>query len=391
MYTGVTEHLLRESDASLDQFDESRENSEIEPPYPIKTSDSVETHKITPLLYLRTKHKLFLGLIGFYWPDGRDAFFTHILMHTYNSLVRLAFLMYVVEGFLMIYITSTRGVNGAWLAFGIVLLIQSGILIPNFFYNADRLNNLHLQRNDLQYYAECVRYALAMFIILTVLGYVIPITLTVVYFKENSISAAIMYSSLFLGILAASVTIAGNLFFILVDLKVSLQLVRQLIDKQNKKLITMVMFNAIRAEIESRVLAHRFATNSMLLMSLLDLTIGLIILLIYFKSFNPAVIVSLVLSFTKGLPYLVIVFFKSAEVNECSDLLTSLLGMVEWDENGLQEMMRVKLYINSQVRPISYPMVGMRLRVQTVMLQLGAWTVLFIAGVIRGIIVSSIE
>lgn len=353
-----------------------------------KTTDD----DISVLDYLRKKHASFLMLIGFYWPTMKNSFPLIGLLYLWNLLVRFSILTYALEGVIMIWaaVASELLDMSFGLTFGIILIVQSFLLVPIFRFAQVRLQTLKARRNEFQFYEECIRYSIMVFAITATFGFILPIEMSFFYFHEKSASGVVLYIAVYSTIIASACCVSANVFFALVDMKVCLHLVKDLISRQQNKSLSMKQFNTVRDEIEGRVQSYQTTNNAILFLALLDVSVGLLILLLYSKEYNILVIFALVFSLLKEAPYVITMLLRSAEINENVDQLSAQLGLSEWDETGLQEMLRVKLYINSQAKLISYPMAGFRLKVRSVMLQIAGWLILFAVGLIKSIIISTI-
>ncbi len=220
----------------------------------------------------------------------------------------------------------------------------------------------------------------------TSISCLLPILDIVSFSKDNSQAISLAtYAILFFGQTAYSLILSANLFFILLDCKVSSVLVDQLINLQKENLLTLDKYNAVRTEIDNRV-KNTFWLNFMLVVVCILNGLAALALLVFSTLTIEFKIVALLL-LIKELPFLIIVFYKSAGVNDKSDRLITMLATDAWDiEQITQCNHRTILYINAEGRRISFPLAGLRMNYKDVHRQFAGWLLAAIFAVIKAAI-----
>jgi hypothetical protein len=163
--------------------------------------------------------------------------------------------------------------------------------------------------------------------------------------------------------------------------------------------------------VESRV-SHSLWLNYVLVVTSLVNVVGVIFALFLFQGNHiPQVTIGVTFLLLKEVPFLVVVFYKSAGVNERSEKLVSMLA-ISCDNNDEHDVceqqqqsqsqsrntthnthnmattthhtqQRTVLYINASGKRISFPLAGLRLTYQDVGQQLGVWSVAILFSVAR--------
>ena len=161
---------------------------------------------------------------------------------------------------------------------------------------------------------------------------------------------------------------------------------------------------------ESRV-SHSLWLNYVLVVTSLVNVVGVIFALFLFQGNHiPQVTIGVTFLLLKEVPFLVVVFYKSAGVNERSEKLVSVLA-ISCDNDDEHDVLceqqqqsynsthnthnthntvtthhtqqRTVLYINASGKRISFPLAGLRLTYQDVGQQLGVWSVAILFSVAR--------
>jgi hypothetical protein len=120
-----------------------------------------------------------------------------------------------------------------------------------------------------------------------------------------------------------------NLFFLLLDAKVSAQLVDQLIQRAADQTLTTAALDAVREEIHSRVRNARWATDLIVapcIASVLTIVLLIFHMYHYVRFLSSAWIIALI----KELMFLFVAFWYVSIVNEKANLLTRKLSTAVW-------------------------------------------------------------
>ena len=183
-----------------------------------------------------------------------------------------------------------------------------------------------------------------------------------------------------------------NMFFLVLDLKVSMLLIDQLHILADKKMLTVDKFNLVRTEVQRRVSASKLASDFVIIPSLAS-AIGIIIAVALARhaqsqsdddGSHTLVYAGIVLIQLKELFYIAIAFWYVAKVNGRADELTVKLSEGFWGEYknpnntvsydsseqanleapekvDLADLHRVSVYMSGISRPISFTLLFKRL------------------------------
>jgi len=179
-----------------------------------------------------------------------------------------------------------------------------------------------------------------------------------------------------------------NMFFLVLDLKVSLLLLDQLHILADKKMLTMRTFSLVRTEIHKRVSASKLACDFVIIPSLAS-ALGIIISIALVREAGTyqdeiKMYLGFVMIQLKELFYLAVAFWYVAKVNGRADELTVKLSEVFWGEYqnpdnmiscdsseqanqvssekvDLTDLHRVSIYMSGTSRPISFTLLFKRL------------------------------
>lgn len=205
-----------------------------------------------------------------------------------------------------------------------------------------------------------------------------------------------------------------NMFFLVLDLKVSLLLLDQLHILADKKMLTMEKFNLVRTEIHRRVSASKLASDFVVIPSLASV-VGIIIsvtLLRQAQAYNDddgselTVYTGLILIQLKELFYIAVAFWYVAKVNGRADELTVKLSEGFWGEYknpnnaiscdpnqqddhelvekvDLTDLHRVSLHMSGISRPISFTLLFKRLSWENVIVSAVGFGVTLLISFIR--------
>ena len=213
-----------------------------------------------------------------------------------------------------------------------------------------------------------------------------------------------------------------NLFFLLLDLKVSLLLLDQLHLLAGTRMLTMEKFSSVRAEIQRRVTASRLACDFILLPSVASI-IGIVISVFLLDhttqqgdsdddedyDIRMEGYIGLIFIQLKELFYVAFAFWYVAKVNGRADELTLKLSETVWGdyqsinnvidksdhvekcqeqrmEQVVNDMQRVSVYMSANSRPISFTLLFKRVTWKTVILSVIGFGVTLLVGIVKSIV-----
>ena len=159
-----------------------------------------------------------------------------------------------------------------------------------------------------------------------------------------------------------SQTLAFNMFFLIMDLKVSNLLLDQMFILADKHLLSFKLFNMVRNDIHRRVEESRWASDFIIipcLASMLSIIILIFVATSMVWSFNAAWITGLL----KELIFVTVAFWYVAKVNGKADELTQKLSKMSWllvDSEMNTDCIISGSSGNSGVRSVNNSDIGMR-------------------------------
>jgi hypothetical protein len=212
-----------------------------------------------------------------------------------------------------------------------------------------------------------------------------------------------------------------NLFFLLLDAKVSAQLVDQLTQRAADQTLTTAALDAAREEIHSRVRNARWATD--LIVAPCIASVLTIVLLIFHMYRDVRFLCSAwIVALTKELTFLFVAFWYVSIVNEKANLLTRKLSTAVWlptilyqhnsgsagntaeaqaelehytagaiDKTSvmLRELQRLTLCVSCMNDPISFKLLWKRVSWQNVALSAAGLCLTVSIGIVRSIVIGA--
>lgn len=212
-----------------------------------------------------------------------------------------------------------------------------------------------------------------------------------------------------LGGLCISLSMTFNMFFLIMDLKVSSLLLDQLLLLADKRRLTVKVFNKVRDEIHRRVDDSKFASDFIIAPCALS---TLAIAMLIFHSISWELSLGLVLNFLKELIFISVAFWYVAKVNGKADAITLKLSRESWlaadrDEHQIGEeekgavspqddeyerscmtvdLHRLSVYATACAEPISFTLLFKRVSWENVVLSAAGIVVTFVVGIIKGLV-----
>jgi hypothetical protein len=226
-------------------------------------------------------------------------------------------------------------------------------------------------------------------------------------------------SYIVLASLLQSFLFAANLFFILVDVQCSKQLILFAIELQNSGQLKLSFINKIRDEINQRVQRSALPNNCLMVVAIYYSVFILAAFLFFDNSFSfrlsRAAVVSIMF---REIFFLIVSFWETAKVNEIANTLVlrlsrdivvlapafqQLTNQIDQSnskkqptksnnddlENGLSwrsdevtdHLHRLMIFMNVSGDPLSFRLAGMRLTRQDILLRFGLWVVGIVIGI----------
>lgn len=200
-----------------------------------------------------------------------------------------------------------------------------------------------------------------------------------------------VYSFVLAADIVTAMYLTYNLFFLLLDVNVSKQLVDQMYISADSKKLTLKQFCAARNEIHRRVDLSTWTTNIVIIPCLASMVAMLLILFSRIPALNTS---SFVVSLLKEYFFVAVAFYYVAQVNERADGLTVKLSDAEWypDVESLHsaDAQRISVHMSSVSRPISFTLLFKRINWQNVVVSSGGFAISLFISILRNIVMASL-
>jgi hypothetical protein len=330
-------------------------------------------------------------------------------------LLLLAFVCYFVltAYFLMLALNSADKFLDAFLVIGIPI---QGISLGYATYHLTERINSPTEILELPHYKEVFPFTIGILIVFLLTA--LPIILYD-YPAEVGVWNYLFTSYIVLASLLQSFLFAANLFFILVDVQCSKQLILFAIELQNSGQLKLSFINKIRDEINQRVQRSALPNNCLMVVAIYYSVFILAAFLFFDNSFSfrlsRAAVVSIMF---REIFFLIVSFWETAKVNEIANTLVlrlsrdivvlapafqQLTNQIDQSnskkqptesnnddlENGLSlrsdevtdHLHRLMIFMNVSGDPLSFRLAGMRLTRQDILLRFGLWVVGIVIGI----------
>lgn len=369
----------------------------------------------------------FLTITGGNWPQS-DGCFMEKTAFAANRLGIMYFAAYWIVGGITGIMYSTAGHSKAifylLLSVAKVLMIVVALAVLPVQYSNVRRLCIPTEAEDFLVVEESVRMS-AIYGCASVTLSVAGAVLLCIPPPDSALEWSTAFANLFV-----VMALAFNLFFLLVDVKVSSLLVDQLHILADRKLLTMQKFSSVREEVNKRVTASRLASDFVIIPALLSVVI--IVLTIYMTDravarrsldddaenwINPVLrYTGVALMQLKEVLFLLVAFSYVARVNARADELTLKLSKGFWGRYAdadagasgagdnsaffagpklpesveLCDLHRVSMYMSAQCEPISFTLAFCRVSWRGVAVGVAGFAVSVLVGVIKSILASAV-
>lgn len=358
----------------------------------------------------------FLEMTLLVWPETTEDTYALLVRAIYIVIVLVYVVGFVLFEWILFQMPQTKVRNVLWSveSIGAGSQIFSAAVVIYCAYG--RLSQVPLLIEVSYYRAaveRCFQFA-SIFILIGLISFVFLMAQS----SGDEQNSFIICIEVLLNIGTSSV-LSISLMFVFVDTNTSLSILRDLISLARMQRLTLQHLRAARDEINRRNAEASFSNHVMAITAILN-GIGFVVLcFVNFKYFPSqsvenylgTVMMSVVL-LLKEVFYLLIMFIQAAFVNEKANLLQQVLGSDEWTDNttstsraaatepptlrycgGVTDIdsIRMKLYINVDVDPISFRVLGIRMTRNTVYLQLAGYIAAVFIGILNSILTSNVN
>ena len=363
-----------------------------------KSFEPCDTSLLTCLV--RNKNLLFfLRITGIIWTDPTSSVYVNALQCVWSCSIRaglgIMFFWGIGGSLVHNYDKMSFDTKICLVVYGVTLFLQALTLSLSLLVIDRRIKGPACS-NDVLFANATLRPSYIV-LVTTILQAVIP---EVCYIADTSLDR---FYALLIGQLSICFLIAASTFFLTADCEVACKLIDQLMELQRHEKLTFEQFTLVRDDIHRREKFAYWVNNALVLVTLLDVVAVVLFLFLdvlsYGAAYNFAFVISL---FLKELPFLFVVFWNVAKVNEKSSLFMKETAIRRWtaavtstttksDASGAgtvvdRENERRDICISAQAFPIAYSLAGVRLKRRDLLWQLLVWCIAFIVGILKKLV-----
>lgn len=330
--------------------------------------------------------KLWLRVTGVLW-DTHDSFLpTTVCQYVWNVLIRLGLLSVIVYS--LILWAAIHGLNtelGCFYFLWALTIFLQGLTLGFSLLNIHK----RLKSNVIAHTVLHLNKGLSAAYL--VLSLSVCIALVPAYYYVIDTTFAWFYTfTYFIGGLATCSILAATMYFISTDCAVSISFLEQLMEQQRLELLTFEQYTLVRDEIQKCQSASQWVNNCLVGMSLLDIVTVLLYLLATSQKEDVAFLMTVFSVLLKDIPFLIVVYWQVAQVNEKYASFMRSLGATQWSIESNADNRRMAIYIKAQSNPIVMSLAGMKLKRRDIAWQFVVWCFATAVGVVKATVINKI-
>ena len=317
-------HIMRNSQSQIDTL--SLESGSIDQAHQGGSLEDTTNRSFLQTFSNNSRVLRLLQWTGNYWPeDNMQSFKLLLFYRTYYVIVRCILLTAVILTLYEFATETHRGnIVGVTISFTFFLDIIS--VLPAQYLNQNRLQRI-ATKIDITAYDMCTAIS-EKFLLVCLLTILVSIVCGT-EFHPNPIYVA----CLTIGEMCVVFYLTFNLWFLLVDLQVSANLIDQLQLKANKQQLCLKEFNYVRNNLNERVTSSRWVSDFILIPCVASVfTIVIMMFHILPQWSSVSYTVGWIFALIKEMIFISIAFYYVATVNAKADFLTEQLSSEIWDE-----------------------------------------------------------
>lgn len=380
----------------------------------IMTADSETNETLLNYMEKNTEALWFLKVCSNYWCTA-DRYHTsdpsqqHWLMfhRTYFILGRIILVVMFFTTFIFLIVKIVERATLATTVLNVAVCSDLLSVVPAQYLNQQRmLQHAHLL--DASVIDESIRIS-RYFLYLCLATIVVSATIYTAGLKGQKGSQSDT-GLLVLGELFISLNLAFNMFFLIMDLKVSSLLLDQLFLLHERKQLTMDKFAMVREDIRRRVNKSKWASDFIFVPSLASV-VTILILVFHPETGRSILGGAWCIALSKELMFVCVAFWYVAKVNGRADKLTELmcanavvppvlddvsvtesLAVVEYGlkyNDLLKEVHRLSIYTSSLACPISFTLLFKRVSWEDVTVSATGFVITIVVGLIKSLVPNS--
>lgn len=314
--------------------------------------------------------EFFLKVMGVMWLNKNSDTLDKSFQVVWGGLMRLGLVFFTGYGIVIFFINPHlfEGI-GLKIIISITMVLQ-GITMCFAMWDMNRRIKSKAPSHYCLKLSEGLRSSYLVFFISFVLG-ILPMLST-----EDFI--------LFGCEIILSCVLAATMYFISTDCSVALFLLDYLLLQVSKEQLTFEQYSFIRSEIQERQTFSSWINNSIVIVALLDIAAVLLFVLTVSFSINTVIECFIIVGlFFKEIPFLMVVYWQVAQVNEKSYKLLQQLGTSRWSNESHSDHERLTIFVNAQSKPISMSLAGMKLKRRDLAWQFALWVFAFAVSIFK--------
>lgn len=351
------------------------------------TSQVLEQSEESLLHFFQTNQNLtiFARLTGILWEYKQSFIVVKSLQYFWNFVIRIGLMTMIVYGVFLVWAVGEYFIFFArpfFVIVAIIVVLQSGSLFFGLYDIHRRLTSkpylvtvVHL--------TSCLKVAyISMFI--SLVTFFIPI------YYIFDLGAGLILSSVYgLGQLSVCLVLTVAMYFITLDCTVARSLLEQVLQQLELKMLTIEQYSRVEAIVMNCQASSSWINNALVFIALLD--VAAILILLFFTGLPVGEILVMLGLLLKEIPFIVVVYWQVAQVNEKFAKFLKEISRAQWDIETGEDNRRMAIYIRAQGNPIVMSIAGMKLKRADLAWQLALWCLALAFSVGRAVVLKKAE
>lgn len=331
--------------------------------------------------------EVFLRLMGIIWKtDGKSAS-EDVLQYMWNFCIRGGLTALMIYSFLtLLFVLVKFDQYSATLDSYAVLLSVTVLLqcITLFF----AMQNIHsrMMKGAIKGFTIHMNDGLNPSYRVLLISFIIGI-IPVYYLFIHPFVFLYIY---LVGQLAACCILSATTYFICTDCIVAVSLLDELIALEKKQELTYEQYSAVCSVVEKSQEQSRWINNSIVVVAFLDIATVLVFLFDIVDHVPFFTVLEILSMLLKEMPFLMVVYWQVAQVNEKYSKFMKSLGGALWNAQPDADNRRMAIYIKAQSNPIVMSLAGMKLKRKDLAWQFALWCFAFVVSIAKAAVINEI-
>lgn len=330
--------------------------------------------------------EFFLRLMGIIWSSNEYSFCINVLQYTWNFALRCGLLLFL--GYCCYLLVTTFLVQNSLVnkIFAITIFLQCSTLYFAL-YDINRRLNSKVSNHYVLHLTRGLNASYIVLFITCIIAAIPSFLFAVVDFPKQFIMAYLW------GELSMCCFLTATMYFISMDCAVASSLLDQLMEHQRMELLTAEQYTLAQKEIRLAQSFSQWINNCIVVVALLDIASVLLTLLTGekngFANFGVFSVIFYLAFLLKEIPFVCVVYWQVAEVNEKYTTFMKTLSVAQWDSESNSDNRRMAIYIRAQGQPIGISLAGMKLKRKDLAWQFALWLFAFAVSSVRAAVINS--